>query len=77
MDYHAFTRKCDGMCDICDCDESVRLPHGQPRTACMECGAPRDVRPQDACAACGSFAWVVRRETPNVQGAAQPAAEPE
>ncbi len=26
MDYHHYTRKCDGMCDSCDCPESVRLP---------------------------------------------------
>ena len=26
MTYHQFTRKCDGNCDWCDCDESVRLP---------------------------------------------------
>lgn len=29
MDYHTFTRRCDGMCDSCDCDESVRLPDRQ------------------------------------------------
>lgn len=29
MGYHTFTRKCDGMCDSCDCDESVRLPDSQ------------------------------------------------
>ena len=26
MSYHQHTRKCDGMCDTCDCPESVRLP---------------------------------------------------
>ena len=27
-DYHHYTRKCDGMCDTCDCPESVRLLDG-------------------------------------------------
>ena len=36
MDYHTFTRKCDGMCDSCDCDESVRLPDDAPRESMME-----------------------------------------
>jgi len=31
MTYHTFTRKCDGNCDWCDCDESVRLPEDDPR----------------------------------------------
>lgn len=26
MSYHQHTRKCDGMCDTCDCPEAVRLP---------------------------------------------------
>ena len=33
MSYHQHTRKCDGMCDTCDCPESVRLP---PRESVAE-----------------------------------------
>lgn len=33
MGYHSYTMKCDGMCDTCDCPESVRLPQkGQAMT---------------------------------------------
>ena len=42
MDYHHYTRKCDGMCDSCDCPESVRLPdEWQPIET-----APKDGREQ-------------------------------
>jgi hypothetical protein len=40
VDYHHFTRKCDGMCDVCDCDASVRLPEDQTR--------PRSIRLNEA-----------------------------
>jgi len=41
-DYHHHTRKCDGMCDTCDCPESVRLPTGSDaRKPCTCDGAGR------------------------------------
>lgn len=42
MTYHQHTRKCDGMCDICDCPESVRLPiKADARKPCTCDGAGR------------------------------------
>ena len=35
-DYHHHTQKCDGMCDTCDCPESVRLPEGFAAAYTME-----------------------------------------
>lgn len=42
MDYHHFTRKCDGMCDSCDCPAEVRLTPDSPEQWRPMATAPHD-----------------------------------
>jgi hypothetical protein len=47
MGYHQFTRKCDGMCDTCDCHLALRL-------RCFDCKRPIETNDDaNVCIECG------------------------